>query len=326
MAMNGCSPQTLPIIKVKSSGYNEMKIRGKSVEIRKVNEKSKSSTVAIMHYVLFLIGFMLMSSEGICKGRLKDKIAIITGASKGIGRGIAKVFAKEGAQVVLVSRTGSKLKKVADEITKSGGRAIYMVADVTKVLDMKNVAENVSKNYGRIDILIHNAGIYPVANIKDITIQDWNHILNTNLTSTFIAVKTCLPYMQQQKYGRVVFTSSISGPRVGWPGGSHYTASKAGMNGFMKTVAIELAKDNITVNAVELGNVLSEGLEEMTEEHREKIASGIPMGRLGTPEEIAYTHLFLASDEASYITGQSIVVDGGQILPESDQHMQMHTK
>jgi len=109
--------------------------------------------------------------------------------------------------------------------------------------------------------------------------------------------------MKKQKYGRIVFTTSISGPSVGWPGGSHYTASKAGMDGFMKTIAIELAKDNITVNAVEPGNVLSEGLEEMSEEHREKIASGIPMGRLGTPEEVAYAHLFLASDEGQVYHG-----------------------
>ena len=132
--------------------------------------------------------------------------------------------------------------------------------------------------------------------------------------------------MKKQKYGRILFTSSISGPSVGWPGGSHYTASKAGMNGFMKTIAIELAKNHITVNAVEPGNILSEGLEEVGEEHIKNISSGIPMGRLGTPEDVAYAHLFLASDEASYITGQSIIVDGGQVLPESDQHMHMHSK
>lgn len=261
---------------------------------------------------------------GICRDRLKDRVAIITGASKGIGREISKIFASEGAQVILVSRTEKDLKTVVDEINKLGGKATYIVADVTKDKDMENVVQNVSKNYGRIDILIHNAGVYPVAHIKEMTIKDWNHVLDTNLTSTFIVVKACLPYMKQQKYGRIVFTSSISGPRVGWPGGAHYTASKAGMNGFMKTIAIELAKDNITVNAVEPGNVLSEGLEEMGAEHMTKISSGIPMGRLATPEEVAYAHLFLASDEARYITGQSIIVDGGQTLPESDEHMHMH--
>ena len=267
-----------------------------------------------------------MTIERYCKNRLQGKVAIITGAGKGIGYGIAKVFAEEGAKIVLVSRTETDLQKGVDEITKAGGNASYIVADVTKAEDMAKMAENTIKNHGRIDILVHNAGIYPVAHILDMTLENWNHVINTNLTSAFLVVKACLPSMKKQNYGRIVFTSSISGPRVGWPGGSHYTASKAGINGFMKTIAIELAKDNITVNAVEPGNVLSEGLEEMTEEHREKISLGIPMGRLGTPEEIAYAHLFLASEEASYITGQSIIVDGGQILPESDEHMQMHTK
>ncbi len=266
-----------------------------------------------------------MTTERNCKNRLQGKIAIITGAGKGIGYGIARVFAKEGAKVILVSRTEADLKSGVDKITEAGGDASYIVADVTKAQDMARMAESTLKSHGRIDILVHNAGIYPVAHILDMTLDNWNQVIDTNLTSAFLAVKACLPSMKKQQYGRIVFTSSISGPRVGWPGGAHYTASKAGMNGFMKTIAIELAKDNITVNAVEPGNVLSEGLEEMTEEHQEKIASGIPMGRLGTPEEIAYAYVFLASDEASYITGQSIIVDGGQILPESDQHMQMHT-
>jgi 3-oxoacyl-[acyl-carrier protein] reductase len=265
-----------------------------------------------------------MMTPTTAKNRLEGKVALITGASKGIGQGVAKVFAKEGAKVVLVSRTEADLKKSVEDITKAGGKAFYIVADVTKQDDMAKMAERTIKDHGRIDILIHNAGIYPVANISDMTLDNWNQVITTNLTSTFLAVKACLPSMKKQKYGRIVLTSSISGPKVGWPGGAHYTASKAGMIGFMKTVAIELAKNNITVNAVEPGNVISEGLDEMSQEHRDKITSGIPMGRLGTAEEIAFAHLFLASDEARYITGQSIVVDGGQVLPESDQHMHMH--
>jgi len=224
-----------------------------------------------------------------------------------------------------VSRTESDLKKGVEEITKTGGKASYIIADVTKPGDMDRMAQTTLKDHGRIDILVHNAGIYPVARISDMTVDNWNHVINTNLSSTFYAVKACLPSMKKQKYGRILFTSSISGPSVGWPGGSHYTASKAGVHGFMKTVAIELAKDNITVNAVEPGNISSDGMDEMSEEHIKSVASGIPMGRLGTPEDVAYAHLFLASDEASYITGQSIIVDGGQVLPESDQLMQMHT-
>jgi 3-oxoacyl-[acyl-carrier protein] reductase len=249
--------------------------------------------------------------------RLQGKIAIITGASKGIGRGIAKVFAAEGAHVILVSRTEADLQKGVENITKAGGKASYIVADITKPQDMERMVQTTLKDHGRIDVLIHNAGIYPMARTVDMTADEWNHVINTNLTSTFYVVKACLPAMQKQHYGRIVLTSSISGPTVGWPGGSHYTASKAGMNGFMKTIAIEVAKDNILVNAVEPGNIASEGFDELGEEHEKRMTAAIPLGRLGTPEEVAYVHLFLASDEARYITGQSIIVDGGQTLPET---------
>lgn len=252
------------------------------------------------------------------KNRLQNKVAIITGASKGIGEGIAKVFASNGAHVVLASRTENDLKNVVNDITKSGGNASYVITDVTQLRDMEKLVETTLKNHGRIDILVHNAGIYPTVFFEDMTAEHWHHVMNTNLTSTFNAVKACLPTMKKQNKGRIIFTSSISGPRVGLPGLSHYTASKAGMNGFMKTIAIELAKYNITVNAVEPGNIISEGFEELGEEHKRKMTSGIPQRRLGTPEEIAYAHLFLASDESQFMTGQSMIVDGGQILPESD--------
>ena len=277
-------------------------------------------------FVILMLGIFTMAEAAERKGRLENKVALITGAGKGLGRSIAQVFAQEGAHVILVSRTESDLKKLTGTITQTGGKASYIVGDVTKPIDMDRMAATILKDHGRIDILIHNAGIYPVAPITDMTVTQWQHVIETNLNSTFYVVKACLPTMKKQKYGRIVLTSSISGPSVGWPGGAHYTASKAGMNGFMKTVAIELARDNITVNAVEPGNFLSEGLEDMGAEHIQKIASGIPMGRLGTPEEVAYAHLFLASDEARYITGQSIIVDGGQVLPESDDHMRMHVK
>ncbi len=275
---------------------------------------------------IIFTGILIMTTEVQGKNRLVGKVVIITGASKGIGLGIAKVFASEGAKVVLVSRTESELKKGMADIIKQGGDAAYVVADVSVPQDMEFIAQDVLKKYGRIDILVHNAGIYPVSPISEMTVESWDRVIKTNLSSTFYAVRACLPAMKKQKYGRILLTSSISGPTVGWPGGTHYTASKAGMNGFMKTAAIELATYNITVNAVEPGNIVSEGLNEMSEEHIKNISSGIPMGRLGTPEDVAYAHLFLASDEASYITGQSIIVDGGQVLPESDQHMQMHLK
>jgi 3-oxoacyl-[acyl-carrier protein] reductase len=271
---------------------------------------------------LFLVASFLFGgavSQIYAENRLQGKLAIITGASKGIGRGIAKVFAAEGAQVVLISRTEADLKKVVDELTKAGGKAVYMVADITKPEDMERMAQTTLKDFGRIDIMVHNAaGIYPPSRIDVMTHEEWHKAIKTNLDGTFYVVKAVVPTMKAQNYGRIIFTSSISGPRVGLPTKSHYTASKGGMNGFMKTIAIELAKYNITVNAVEPGNVMTEGLKaNNTTKAIEERTKPIPMGRLGTPEEIAGAHLFLASDDATYITGQSIIVDGGQTLPET---------
>ncbi|MBS0184829.1 MAG: SDR family oxidoreductase [Proteobacteria bacterium] len=263
----------------------------------------------------------MLCEKTYCHSRLHGKVAIITGASKGIGRGISKVFASEGAKVVLVSRTEADLKKVTNDIKSAGGEASYVVADVSKAQDMENMAAEVLQKHGRIDILIHNAGIYSFVRFEDMDLDQWNNIIETNLTSSFHVAKACLPAMKKQKNGRIIFTSSISGPRVGLPGASHYTASKGGMNGFMHTLAIELAKYNITVNAVEPGNIMSEGFDMLGDEHKKRILAAIPMGRLGVPEDIAYADVFLASDEAQYITGQSIIVDGGQVLPES-HHME----
>lgn len=261
---------------------------------------------------------ILCSQDAFASFRLDHKVAIITGASKGIGRAIAELFANEGATVILVSRTESDLKNVVAEITASGKQASYIVADITKPEEMDEMALRVKKEFGRIDILVHNAaGIYPPARVHTMSLDEWHEAISTNLNGVFYVVRAVVPTMMDQKYGRIVFTSSISGPRVGLPTKSHYTASKGGMNGFMKTIAIELAKYNITVNAVEPGNIMTEGLTVNSPEVIAARTKPIPMGRLGTPMETAYAHLFLASDEARYITGQSIIVDGGQTLPET---------
>lgn len=253
------------------------------------------------------------------KGRLANKVAVIIGASKGIGKGIAEVFFEQGAKLVLVSRSEKTLLNLADEIRSKGGEVLSISADVSSESDMQRVALEVKNHFGRIDILVQNAGIYPLQRFENMSTDEWHQVMNTNLNGTFFAIKACLPIMKQQQYGRIILTSSISGPRVGLPGAAHYTASKSGMNGLMKTLAIELAKYHITVNAVEPGNIISEGFEELGEDHLRKITKAIPMGRLGTARETAYAHLFLASDEAEYITGQSIIVDGGQLLPESSE-------
>lgn len=270
-----------------------------------------------MRKIFALIFTLCLLNEALAD-RLFGKVALITGGSKGIGKGIAKVFAAEGAKVVILSRTEKDLKETTTAISKIGGEISYIVGDITKSEDMKKAADEIVKRYGKIDILVHNAaGIYPPSKIENMTEQEWHNAIHTNLDGTFYVVKSVIPYMKSQKYGRIVLTSSISGPQVGLPTKSHYTASKAGMNGFMKTIAIELAPYNITVNAVEPGNIETEKLRAMNsiDAIRRRVAP-IPMKRLGTPEEVAYAHLFLASDEAAYITGHSIIVDGGQILPE----------
>jgi 3-oxoacyl-[acyl-carrier protein] reductase len=171
--------------------------------------------------------------------------------------------------------------------------------------------------HGKLDILVQNAGIYPWTLIEDTEPEEWDRVMAVNLRGTFLAARAALPPMKQRKYGRMVFTSSITGPRVTSPGHGHYSASKAGINGFIKSAALEFSNYGITVNGVEPGNILTEGMKM----HRslgfiQSMEDAVPLGRLGTPRDIANAVLFLASDEASYITGTTIVVDGGQTLPE----------
>ena len=265
---------------------------------------------------------MVLTTMAFCKeiatvGRLSNKIAVITGASKGIGKAIAQVFAREGATIVLVSRSEPELQALLNTIKTNGGQGDYFKADISRENDVIKMIDYAHNKYGRIDIIIHNAGIYPKSRIENMATAEWNQVLATNLDSAFYIVKAVTPIMKAQHYGRIVFTSSISGPRVGLPGVAHYTASKAGLNGFMKTAAIELAKYNITINAVEPGNIMTEGYADVGQEQIDSMTRAVPLGRLGNPEDVAYSHLFLASDESQYITGQSIIVDGGQTLPES---------
>lgn len=249
--------------------------------------------------------------------RLNGKSIILTGASKGIGKGIARVFSKEGAKLLLVARDLKALSETQAEIKAVGGESVCFQGDVGNEKDMEKMVEACLRSFSKIDVLCHNAGIYPQAWLEEMTSSQWDLVIQTNLKSTFLTVKACLPHMKNSNSGSIVMISSISGPQVGWPGGAHYTASKAGMNGFMKTAAIELAKYNINFNAVEPGNIATEGLAELSEEHVKAMTDAIPMRRLGTPTDVAQAALFLASDEAKFITGQSIIVDGGQILPES---------
>ncbi|MCL5019981.1 MAG: SDR family oxidoreductase, partial [Patescibacteria group bacterium] len=172
--------------------------------------------------------------------------------------------------------------------------------------------------FSRIDILISNAGIYSFARIEELSEEEWNRIYSVNLKGTFLAVQACLKVMQKQKYGKIVMTSSITGPITANLGMSHYGTTKAGIIGFMRAAALENAMNNITVNAIMPGNIMTEGASTIEEEFIRAQERAIPMGRWGKPEEVAYAMLFLASDESQYITGQTLIIDGGQIIRESD--------
>jgi 3-oxoacyl-[acyl-carrier protein] reductase len=248
---------------------------------------------------------------------IANRSVVVTGASKGIGKGIAKVFAKNGGKVLIVSRHLEEAESCAEELRRAGGTAKGYAADVTKLGDMQMLADAAAAAHGGIDILCANAGIFPQMMIEELSLEDWDHVMATNLKGTFLPIKACLPHLKKSDQGRIVITSSITGPVTGFPGWAHYGASKAGQLGFMRTACIELAKYGITVNAVLPGNIATEGLAALGSEYERSMAASIPLKKLGTAEDIGYAALFLASKEAAYITGQTIIVDGGQTLPES---------
>lgn len=248
---------------------------------------------------------------------LEGKTAIVTGASKGIGKGIARVFARHGARVLVVARNRDAAEATAAEFRNAGGEATAFAADVNDLAAMEKAAAAAVERYGGLDILCANAGIFPQASLEEMTIDQWDEVIGTNLKGTFVSVKACLPALKKSEGGRVVLTSSITGPVTGFPGWSHYAASKAGQLGFLRTACIEVAKYGITVNAVMPGNIYTEGLEDLGDDYLKTMAASIPLKRLGDVEDIGYAALFFASKEAGYITGQTVIVDGGQILPES---------
>lgn len=253
---------------------------------------------------------------------LKDKSVIVTGASKGIGKGIAMVFAKAGCRVLLVARTLKDAEAAAAEIVQHGGQASAVAGDVTSESDMAAASAAAVDRHGGLDVLCVNAGIYPQTKLEDMSEEEWDLVLGTNLKGNFITIKACLPDIKKSDCGRIILTSSITGPVTGFPGWTHYGASKSGQLGFMRTACMEFAKYGITVNAVLPGNTLTEGLKALGEEYLETMAASVPLKRLGTVEDIGNAALFLATKEAGYITGQTIIVDGGQIIPESLEALQ----
>lgn len=250
-------------------------------------------------------------------GKLEQRVAIVTGAGSGIGRAIAQTLAEAEAKVLVVDLDQDGANATVTKIQQAGGEASAFEGDVANWSQMQTMAQAAVDRYNGLDILCSNAGIFPSVRLESMSESDWDKVLSTNLKGALFAVKACLPRMREQHYGRIVLTSSITGPITGYPGWTHYGASKAGMLGFMRTAAIEMAEDGITINAVMPGNIKTEGLDDVGEDYLNRMRQSIPMKALGKPEDIAHAVLFLASAEAGYITGQTLVVDGGQVLPES---------
>lgn len=242
---------------------------------------------------------------------LKDKVALVTGSSRGIGRQIALALAEEGCHVV-INYLGSEdmAQSLAEEIRQKGQKAEICKADVSSWEEASKLVDFTLKAFGRIDILVNNAGITRDNLLLRMSSRDWDAVLHTNLTGVFNCTKLALKPMIKQRWGRIINISSVSGI-AGNPGQANYAAAKAGIIAFTKSVAKEVASRNILVNAIAPGFIATDMTESLVQNDQEKLVQAIPLGRLGRPEEVAAAAVFLASDKANYITGQTIVVDGG---------------
>lgn len=241
---------------------------------------------------------------------------LITGGSRGIGVGLAEGFLKAGAAVAISGRSADALRLAAERLGGSGNRVHTIVADVAEPSSCLEMAGAAQECLGGLDVLCANAGIYPERTLEEITSEDVAEIMATNVSGTIFAVQACRPALRASGRGRVVVTSSITGPVTGYPGLSHYGASKAAQLGFVRSAALELAEDGVTINSVLPGSIATEGLDGLGEEAIARMRACIPQRRLGTPADIAAAAMYFASEEASFVTGQTLVVDGGQTLPE----------
>ena len=252
---------------------------------------------------------------------LSGRVALVTGGGRGIGAAIAQVLARAGAHVMIANRTAQAGEDVAAGIRNDGWSAHAVACDIGSRVNAEAAVAATVARYGALDILVHNAAINPWATLDAVDDVALEQTIAVNLKACFWLTQAALPYLKaagNQGGGRVLVTSSVTGPRVVMPGSAPYAASKAGVNGFIRSAALELAAHHITVNGVEPGYIAKQGGSLLSDPERAaRISSFIPAGELGTPEDIAYAMRFLASPAARYITGQTIVVDGGSTLPES---------
>jgi len=244
---------------------------------------------------------------------LKDRVAVVTGSGRGIGRAIASHLAKNGAKVVVAELAGYG-EEVAVELRASGAEATYLPVDVSDPESVRTMVEQISERWGRIDILVNNAGIRPTCPFLEMSLSDWERVLAVNLTGTFNCCVAIAPHMVERGWGRIVSISSLAAQRGSTGGHSHYAAAKAGIVGFSKSLARELAPHGITVNVVAPGWIDTQGWEGQLDGRRDEYTSRVPVGRLGQPDDVAFVVGFLVSEEASYLTGVTVPVNGGLFI------------
>ncbi len=247
--------------------------------------------------------------------KLENKVAIVTGSGQGIGKGIALELAKEGAKVVVSDINQENIDRTVDEIKSFNPNTIGVKADVSNSKEVENLVKKAIEEFGRVDVLVNNAGIYPFKHLTEMKEEEWDKVLDVNLKGVFNCTKAVLPDMTKRKNGNIVNIASIAGAVVGYPSLAHYSASKGGTLGFTRSAAIDLAPYNIRVNAIAPGGVETPGIKvAMDDETSKQFIQALPIKRMGQPVDIGKTVVFLASDDSSYITGQLIVVDGGYTL------------
>jgi 3-oxoacyl-[acyl-carrier protein] reductase len=243
---------------------------------------------------------------------LAGRKALITGATHGIGRGVAEYFTAAGARVVC---SGRDEKAGAELATQIG--AVFAPFDLLESGAPEALVERATGELGGLDVVVHSAGIYPAIPLAELTLEAWERVLRTNLTAAMLLTQTARPALASSGAGRVVMVSSITGPRTGFPALAHYGASKGGLEGFVRSAAIELAPDGITVNCVAPGTIMTETLGGLLDDETcRMLEQRIPVGRIGEPADIGVAAAFFASEEAAFVTGQSLIIDGGQTLPE----------
>ncbi len=246
-------------------------------------------------------------------GSLSGRVALVTGASQGIGRACALALAADGASVALAARNEEKLRQVADEIAASGGKAESFRMDVSNEDEIKAACKQAIEKFGKIDVLVNNAGITRDQLVMRMKRPDWDAVIQTNLTGPYLCIQQVISSMLKQRWGRIINITSIFG-QMGQTGQANYSASKAGLIGLTMAMAREVASRNITVNAVAPGWIETAMTESLSPELKEQITKAVPLGRAGTDKEVAHAVRFLASDDASYITGHVLKVNGGMLM------------